>query len=70
MLLSRLIKNWGPVDHAGESRWTWQRAMYSRRADFYAWPDRAKLTITELGLQPIVTARRNEPIEPTNIPGF
>ncbi len=69
-LLRKLIKNWGPVDHAGESRWTWKRAMYSRRADFYAWPDRAKLTITELGLMPIVTARRNEPIEPTNIPGF
>jgi hypothetical protein len=69
-LLRKLIKSWGPVDHAGESRWTWKRAMYSRRADFYAWPDRAKLTITELGLMPIVTARRNEPIEPTNIPGF
>jgi|GEM_PF-2094172 len=69
-LLRKLIQNWGPVDHAGESRWTWKRAMYSRRADFYAWPDRAKLTITELGLLPIVTARRNEPLEPTNIPGF
>lgn len=69
-LLRKLIKDWGPVDHAGESRWTWKRAMYSRRADFYAWPDRAKLTITELGLLPIVTARRNEPIEPANIPGF
>lgn len=69
-LLTRLIKTWGPVDHAGESRWTWQRPMYSRRADFYAWPDRAKLTITELGLMPVVTARRNEPIEPAIIPGF
>lgn len=69
-LLRKLIRNWGPVDHAGESRWTWQRPMYARRADFYAWPDRAKLTITELGLMPIVTARRNEPIEPANIPGF
>jgi hypothetical protein len=69
-LLRKLIKNWGPVDHAGESRWTWKRAMYSRRADFYAWPDRAKLTITELGLVPIVTARRQETIEPENIPGF
>lgn len=69
-LLTKLIASWGPVDHAGESRWTWKRAMYSRRADFYAWPDRAKLTITELGLLPIVTARRQEPIEASNIPGF
>jgi len=69
-LLRKFIKNWGPVDHAGESRWTWKRAMYSRRADFYAWPERAKLTITELGLMPVVTARRQEPLESAEIPGF
>jgi hypothetical protein len=69
-LLRKLIATWGPVDHAGESRWTWKRPMYSRRADFYAWPDRAKLTITDLGLLRVVTARRSEPSEPAQPAGF
>ncbi len=57
-LLRQLIKHWGPVDHAGQARWTWQRPMYSRRADFYARADMAQLTITDMAWLPIVTQRR------------
>jgi hypothetical protein len=56
-VLQKLIDRWGPVDHAGESRWTWQRPMYKRRADFYAWPASAQLTITDLTWMPIVERR-------------
>jgi hypothetical protein len=57
MLLQSLINEWGPVDHAGESRWTWQRPTYSRRADFFARPDRAQITITDTSWMPIVSKR-------------
>jgi hypothetical protein len=56
-VLQKLIDAWGPVDHAGESRWTWQRPIYQRRADFYAWPTSAQLTITDLTWMPIVSRR-------------
>ena len=70
-LLQELMSKWGPVDHAGQSRWTWQRPMYSRRADFYAWPRFAKLTITDTAWTPVVTARlnRTSPQPPGNL-GF
>jgi hypothetical protein len=56
-ILQKLIDAWGPVDHAGESRWTWQRPMYQRRADFYAWPTSAQLTLTDLTYMPVVSRR-------------
>jgi hypothetical protein len=56
-VLEKLIEIWGPADHAGESRWTWQRPMYQRRADFYSWPDRAQWTITDMAWMPIVAQR-------------
>jgi hypothetical protein len=56
-VLQKLVDAWGPVDHAGESRWTWQRPTYQRRADFYAWPASAQLTITDLTWMPIVSRR-------------
>jgi len=56
-VLQSLIDTWGPVDHAGESRWTWQRPMYSRRADFFALSDRAQLTITDVSWMPVVAKR-------------
>jgi hypothetical protein len=71
VLLNKLLAAWGPADHAGESRWTWQRPMYSRRADYYAWPDQAKLTITDTSWTPVVTARLSStrPQPPGNL-GF
>lgn len=69
--LNKLLKKWGPVDHAGESRWTWQRPMYSRRADYYAWPDSAQLTITDTAWMPVVAQRlTGKTIEPPNNLGF
>ncbi len=70
-VLQRLIDTWGPVDHAGESRWTWNRPMYSRRADFYALPDSAHLAITDTGWMPTVNKRmsRAEAKQPMNL-GF
>lgn len=69
--LNKLLTKWGPVDHAGESRWTWQRPMYSRRADYYAWPDSAQLTITDTAWIPVVTQRTSgKAIEPPNNLGF
>ncbi|MEX0678210.1 MAG: hypothetical protein WD063_14100 [Pirellulales bacterium] len=56
-VLQKLVDTWGPADHAGESRWTWQRPMYKRRADFYAWPERAQLTITDMAWMPVVAQR-------------
>jgi hypothetical protein len=56
-VLQKLIDRWGPVDHAGESRWTWQRPRYKRRADFYGWPTGAQLTLTDLTWMPIVERR-------------
>jgi hypothetical protein len=56
-VVQKLIDTWGPADHVGESRWTWQRPMYHRRADFYAWPDRGQLTLTDLAWMPIVDQR-------------
>ncbi|HEX5445979.1 MAG TPA: hypothetical protein VFW87_19275 [Pirellulales bacterium] len=57
IVLQKLVDRWGPVDHAGESRWTWQRPTYKRRADFYAWPDKAQLTMTDMTWMPIVERR-------------
>lgn len=56
-VVQKLIDTWGPADHVGESRWTWQRPAYMRRADFYSWPDRAQLAITDMAWMPIVTQR-------------
>jgi hypothetical protein len=56
-VVQKLVAIWGPADHAGESRWTWQRPMYQRRADFYSWPDRAQWTITDMAWMPIVAQR-------------
>lgn len=56
-VLQKLIDTWGPADHAGQSRWTWQRPMYQRRADFYARPERAQLMITDMSWMPIVAKR-------------
>ena len=56
-VLQKLIDTWGPADHAGQSRWTWQRPMYQRRADFYAWLERAQLTITDMSWMPAVAKR-------------
>jgi hypothetical protein len=70
-VLQRLIDTWGPVDHAGESRWTWNRPMYSRRADFYALPETAHLAITDTGWMPTVNKRMSqaEAKQPMNL-GF
>ncbi len=70
LMLQKLIDKWGPVDHAGERRWTWQRHMWSRRADFYNWPDRsAQLTITDMDWMPIVSQRiyRTDVKQPRNL---
>jgi len=56
-LLRKLIDTWGPADHAGQSRWTWQRPAYMRRADFYSWADSAQLVITDTTLMPVVAER-------------
>lgn len=56
-MVQKLVDAWGPVDHAGESRRTWQRPMYARRADFYIWPGRAQLLITDMSWMPIVAQR-------------
>lgn len=56
-LLAGLIDRWGPVDHAGESRWTWQRPVYHRRADLYARSGGAQLTITDTTKIPVITRR-------------
>ncbi len=56
-MLQKLVDTWGPADHAGESRRTWQRPMYARRADFYLWPGRAQLIITDMSWMPIVAQR-------------
>ncbi len=70
-VVQKLVDTWGPVDHAGERRWTWMRNMYSRRADFYAWPEFAKLTITDTSWMPIVNRRilQAEAKQPMNL-GF
>jgi hypothetical protein len=57
LLVQRFVDMWGPADHAGESRWTWQRPIYQRRADFYAWPELSLLTITDMSLMPVVAQR-------------
>jgi hypothetical protein len=57
LLVQKFVDMWGPADHAGESRWTWQRPMFQRRADFYAWPELSLLTITDLSLMPVVAQR-------------
>jgi hypothetical protein len=56
-LVQKLVDTWGPADHVGESRWTWQRPTYQRRADFYAWPQRAQLTITDTSWMQVVGSR-------------
>lgn len=56
-LVQRLVDVLGPADHVGQRRWTWQRAMYLRRADFYTWPDHAQLSISDTSLMPIITSR-------------
>ncbi|REK15733.1 MAG: hypothetical protein DWQ37_07900 [Planctomycetota bacterium] len=57
-VLQQLVDRWGPVDQVGEWRWTWQRPVYSRRADFYAWPKKnAQLTITDMSWMPVVERR-------------
>jgi hypothetical protein len=56
-LLAGFIDRWGPVDHAGESRWTWQRPVYHRRADLYARASGAQLTITDTTKIPVITRR-------------
>ena len=57
LLVQKFVDMWGPADHAGESRWTWQRPMFQRRADFYAWPELSLLTITDMSLMPVVAQR-------------
>jgi len=56
-VLQKLIDIWGPADHVGDSRWTWQRPMYKRRADFYASPERARLAITDMAWMPTIAGR-------------
>jgi hypothetical protein len=69
--LSKLLASWGHADHVGESRWTWQRPMYSRRADYYARPDSAQLTITDTAWMPVATQRlTGNPVEVPNRIGF
>jgi hypothetical protein len=70
-LLAKLIKAWGPADHVGESRWTWQRPMYSRRADFYSRPESTQLTITDTAWMTIVAGRnRSSASRLPNNPGY
>jgi hypothetical protein len=69
--LNKLLASWGHADHVGESRWTWQRPMYSRRADYYARPDSAQLTITDTAWMPVATQRlTGNPLEVPNRIGF
>jgi hypothetical protein len=56
-LVAKLIEIWGPADHAGQSRWSWYRPAWQRRADFYAWASSAQLVITDTGLVPVVAER-------------
>lgn len=56
-IVQQLVDAWGPADHIGESRWTWQRLTYNRRADLYSWPQRAQLTFTDMAWMPIVARR-------------
>ncbi len=70
-IVQKLVDTWGPADHVGENRWIWNRPMYSRRADFYALPDSARLAITDTGWMPTVNKRirRAEVKQPMNL-GF
>jgi hypothetical protein len=67
-IVQKLVDSWGPADHVGESRWTWQRPMYQRRADFYSWPTSAQLTITDMAWMPIVAERSKRADEKRSIP--
>jgi hypothetical protein len=69
-ILNRLLSSWGHADHVGESRWTWQRPLYSRRADYYARPDSAQLTITDTAWMPVATQRKTGKLELPNRIGF
>lgn len=59
-IVQKLVDTWGPADHVGENRWTWRRPTYSRRADFYRWPEMAKLVITDISRMPIVERRTSQ----------
>lgn len=56
-VLQKLIDRWGPADHAGQFRWSWYRPVYKRRADFFSWPGRAQLMITDMTWMPVVERR-------------
>jgi hypothetical protein len=69
-VVQKLVDLWGPADHVGESRWTWQRPMYMRRADFYTRPDGGQLTLTDMALMPSVNQRLSRAEPPTIKLGF